>query len=141
MYALTTICYNRGNIKLTINGRTTTFLEVYNRASSLYSVNSWEHNRYIWDNWWSYSTSGDRSRSRDASFETYVKGYYDLAQSRGGGVFARTCYVYWTQEQLNRLDSPKTYQLQELQKMNKKYSHTMKILEKELVVLHLKDKR
>lgn len=107
LYALTTICYNRGNIKLTINGRTTTFLEVYNRASSLYSVNSWEHNRYIWDNWWSYSTKGDRSRSRDASFETYVKGYYDLAQSRGGGVFARTCYVYWTQEQLNRLDSPK----------------------------------
>ena len=43
-------------------------------------------------------------KSIHAAFETYVKGIYDFSQSSAGPVFGRSCYIYYTQEQLNRFD-------------------------------------
>ena len=100
MYALTAIAYNFGSLP-SRNGHT--FKEVYQAGAQKYAVNSWQHNRYIWDNWWAYLGGGAAGHipARDAAFETYVKGVYDLNQSYAGGVFTRTQYIYYTQNQLN----------------------------------------
>lgn len=100
MYALTAIAYNFGNLP-TRNGYT--FKQVYEAASAQYEVNSWQHNKFIWDNWWCYLGGGYAGHipARDASFETYVKGVYDFTQSDAGEVFGRKYYIYYTQSQLN----------------------------------------
>lgn len=101
LYALTSIAFNFGHLPKR-NGYT--FKSVYQAGAAKYEINSWEHNRFIWDNWWSYLGGGAAGHipSRDAAFETYVKGVYDFSQSSAGKVFGRNYYIYYTQEQLNR---------------------------------------
>lgn len=102
LYALTAIQYNFEHLP-TRNGYT--FKSVYEEATGLYAINSWEHMMYIWDHWWAY-IGGNKSGhipSRDAAFETYVKGVYDFTYSEAGEVFGRTCYLFYTQEQLDAL--------------------------------------
>ena len=103
LYALTAIAYNFGHLPER-NGYT--FKSVYEAGLAQYEVNSWEHNRFIWDNWWSYLGGGSPGHipSRDAAFETYVKGVYDFSNSSAGEVFSRNYYIYYTREQLNRFD-------------------------------------
>lgn len=103
LYALTTIIYNFGYLP-TRNGYT--FKQVYETGAGQYEINSWEHNRFIWDNWWCALGGGAAGHipMRDAAFETYVKGIYDFSQSSAGPVFGRSCYIYYTQEQLNKFD-------------------------------------
>lgn len=100
IYALTTIIYDFGNLP-TRNGYT--FKQVYEVGAAQYEINSWEHNRFIWDNWWCYVGGGAAGhiKERDAAYETYVKGIYDASQFSGGGVYNRKQYIYFTQEQLN----------------------------------------
>ena len=101
LYALTAIAYNFGHLPER-NGYT--FKSVYETGLAQYEVNSWEHNRFIWDNWWSYLDGGlpGHIPARDAAFETYVKGVYDFTNSSAGEVFSRNYYIYYTREQLNR---------------------------------------
>lgn len=100
LFALTAIKYNFGNLP-SRNGYT--FKKVYEEGAGLYTINSWQHNRYIWDNWWCYLGGGSAGHipARDAAFETYVKGIYDFSESDAGEVFSREYYIYYTQEQLN----------------------------------------
>lgn len=100
LYALTAIAYNFGHLPER-NGYT--FKSVYVAGLTQYEVNSWEHNRFIWDNWWAYIGGGSPGHipSRDAAFETYVKGIYDFSTSPAGTVFERKYYIYYTQEQIN----------------------------------------
>ena len=102
LYALTHIIYNFGHLPVR-NGKT--FKQVYEAGAALYTINSWEHNRYIWDNWWNYLEGGapGHIKSRDATFETYVKGILDYSQSSAGPLGARTHYIYYTQAQINRI--------------------------------------
>lgn len=101
LYALTTIQYNFGYLP-TRNGYT--FKSVYEAGAAKYSINSWEHMKFIWDNWWCYVGGGAAGHipMRDAAFETYVKGVYDFSLSDAGEVFGRKYYIYYTQEQLNQ---------------------------------------
>ncbi len=101
LYALTAIAYNFGHLPER-NGYT--FKSVYEAGLAQYEANSWEHNRFIWDNWWSYigGNAAGHIPARDAAFETYVKGVYDFTNSSAGEVFSRNYYIYYTQEQLNR---------------------------------------
>ena len=101
LYALVTIKYNFGNLPVR-NGKT--FVEVYQEGAKQYEINSWQHNMYIWDNWWAYLGGGYAGHipARDAAFETYVKGTYDFNQSDAGTVFNRNYYIYYTQSQLNQ---------------------------------------
>lgn len=100
LYALTTIAYNFGSLPKR-NGYT--FKEVYEAGAAQYEVNSCEHNKFIWDNWWCHLGGGAPGHipSRDAAFETYVKGVYKFSESNAGTVFGRKYYIYYTQEQLN----------------------------------------
>jgi len=106
LYALTAIAYATGNIELGSNYSGKHFKEVYQEGLANYAINSWEHNRYIWDNWWCYKASGSTGtkRSRDAQFETYVKGIYNFAESPAGEVSARKYFIYWTESQLALYD-------------------------------------
>lgn len=81
-----------------------TFKKAYEEGAALYTINSWEHMKFIWDNWWAYVGGGAAGHipMRDAAFETYVKGVYDFTFSDAGEVFERKYYIYYTQEQLNR---------------------------------------
>ncbi len=101
LYALTAIVYNFGHLP-TRNGYT--FKGVYEAATALYAINSPEHNMFVWDNWWSALGGGSPGHipSRDASFETYVKGVFDFSTSDAGPLFGRLYYIYYTQEQLNQ---------------------------------------
>lgn len=102
LFALTAIAYDNLGHLPTRNGYT--FKEVYEQGAGSYSINSWQHNRYIWDNWWSY-LGGEEPEdipARDAAFETYVKGIFDFLDSDAGEVFSREYYIYYTQRQLNR---------------------------------------
>ena len=104
LYALVTIAYNFGEYEQQIrDGKT--FKQVYEEATGLYPINSWQHNMYVWDNWWCKLGGGDSGHipARDAAFETYVKGTFDFSQSKAGRVFSRD-YMFYTQEQLNRFD-------------------------------------
>lgn len=103
LYALTTINYNFGYFPVR-NGKT--FVQVYQEGAALYEINSWEHNRYIWDNWWSCIGGGAAGHipARDAAFETYVKGVFDFSSSQAGTVFGRKYYIYYTKEQLAKFD-------------------------------------
>lgn len=100
LYALTAIAYNFGRLPER-NGYS--FKTVYEAGAAKYKVNSWEHNRFIWDNWWAYIGGGAAGHipSRDAAFETYVKGVYDFSQSSAGTVFNRSKYIYYTQSQVD----------------------------------------
>lgn len=103
LYALTAIAYNFGHLP-TRNGYT--FVTVFEKAASQYEINSWEFNRFIWDNWWCKVAGGASVHipSRDAQFETYVKGVYNFAsESDAGEVFARKYYIYYTQAQINAI--------------------------------------
>lgn len=103
LYALTAIVYNFGHLPQR-NGYT--FVAVFEKAASQYEVNSWEFNRFIWDNWWCKleGGSGVHIPARDAQFETYVKGVYDFAsESDAGEAFARKYYIYYTQAQINAI--------------------------------------
>ncbi len=111
MYALTALAYNFGSLPER-NGYT--FKKVYEAGAAQYEINSWQHTKFIWDNWWSYlggmTKEGGRSallEARDGAYETYVKGIYDLSQSRGGAIFGRTCYVFYTQSQISRYNYAK----------------------------------
>lgn len=101
LYALTTIQYNWGYLPVS-NERT--FRTTYEEATGLYEINSWQHNMYIWDNWWAHIGGGAEGHipARDAAFETYVKGVYDFSTSDAGEVFGRNYYIYYTLEQLNK---------------------------------------
>ena len=79
LYALTEIAYNFGSLQER-NGYT--FKQVYEAGAAQYEINSWEHNRFIWDNWWSYLGGMTKDgglyallEARDGAFETYVKRY------------------------------------------------------------------
>lgn len=103
LYALTAIAYNFGHLPER-NGYT--FVTVFEKATSQYEINSWEFNRFIWDNWWCKLEGGASVHipSRDAQFETYVKGVYNFAsESDAGEVFARKYYIYYTQAQINAI--------------------------------------
>lgn len=103
LYALTAITYNFGHLPVR---NSKTFKQVYEAGAGLYEIDSWEHDKYIWDNWWALlgGESAGHIPSRDASFETYVKGVYDFSESAAGKVFGRSYYIYYTQEQLNAYD-------------------------------------
>lgn len=103
LYALTSIAYNFGYLPER-NGYN--FKGVYEAGAGLYEINSWEHNRFIWDNWWCYLGGGMSGHipARDAAYETYVKGIYDFSESAAGEVFTRSYYIYYTQEQLDMFD-------------------------------------
>ena len=103
LYALTAIVYNFGSLPER-NGYT--FKSVYQAGAAQYEINSWEHNKFIWDNWWCALGGGAAGHipARDAAFETYVKGIYDFSQSEAGEVFGRNYYIYYTQEQLAQFD-------------------------------------
>lgn len=100
MFALTEIYYNFGHMPVR-NGYT--FKQVYLAGAEQYEINSWEHNKFIWDNWWSYLGGGEPGHipARDAAFETYVKGVFDFSNSDAGEVFSRKYYIYYTNSQLN----------------------------------------
>lgn len=107
LFALTAIKYNFGNLPRRPSGSDgKTFKEVYEEGAGLYEINSWEHMMYIWDNWWCYLGGGAPGHipSRDAAFETFVKGVYDFTYSEAGEVFGRQYYIYYTQEQLDMFD-------------------------------------
>ena len=99
LYALTAIIYNFGSLPER-NGYT--FREVYNAGAEKYEINSWEHNKFIWDNWWCALGGGEAGHipARDAAFETYVKGVFDFSLSDAGEVFGRQYYIYYTEKQL-----------------------------------------
>lgn len=108
LYALTAIC---ANVPSYINGadsdyivNNTSFRETYDKASTLYEVNSWQHNLYVWTNWWSYIGGGEPGhiKARDSAFETYVKGTFDFSKSDAKGVFNRQYYMFYTKEELAR---------------------------------------
>ncbi len=101
LYALTAVMYNFGHLPER-NGHT--FVTAYEEASASYPVNSWQHNRHVWDTWWNALGGGAAGHipARDAAYETYVKGVYDFSQSDAGEVFGRKYYIYYTQEQLNQ---------------------------------------
>lgn len=103
IFALVTIDYNFGSLPVR-NGKT--FKQTYEAGLELYKEGSWEHNRYIWDNWWCALGGGAPGHipARDAAFETYVKGVFDFSQSDAGGVFNRGYYIYYTAEQLAKFD-------------------------------------
>lgn len=103
IYPLVAIKYNFGHLPIR-NGKT--FKETYLEASEKYEEYSWEHNRYVWDNWWCALGGGAAGHinSRDAQFETYVKGIFDYSLSEYGPLGSRSCYIYYTQEQLNSFD-------------------------------------
>ena len=103
LYALTAIKYNFGSLPVR-NGKT--FIEVYQEGAKLYEANSWQHNKYIWDNWWASLGGGAAGHipARDAAFETYVKGIFDFSTSPAGTVFSRKYYIYYTKEQLAQFD-------------------------------------
>jgi hypothetical protein len=98
MYALIAINYNFGHLP-TRNGYT--FKTAYIQGATMYEINSWEHNRFIWDNWWCYIGGGSTAHipARDAAFETYVKGVFDFSNSPAGQVFSRSHYIYYTSAQ------------------------------------------
>lgn len=103
LYALTAIYYNFGHMP-TRNGYT--FVTVFEAAAKEYEINSWKFNRFIWDNWWCdlKGGGGGHITSRDAQFETYVKGVYNFAsESDAGEVFDRKHYIYYTQEQIDAI--------------------------------------
>ena len=103
IYALTAIIYNGGQGFFLRERNGYTFNSVYEAGIAQgYSANSWEHNRFIWDNWWAYVGGGARGHipARDAQFETYVKGVYNFSLSEAGTVFSRNKYIYYTREQL-----------------------------------------
>lgn len=103
LYALTAISYNFGHLPVR-NGKT--FVEVYQEASKLYQEKSWQHNMYVWDNWWCLLGGGAAGHipARDAAFETYVKGVIDFSTSDAGTVFSRKYYIYYTSDQLAQFD-------------------------------------
>lgn len=103
IFALVTIDYNFGSLPVR-NGKT--FKQTYEAGLELYKEGSWEHNRYIWDNWWCALGGGAPGHipARDAAFETYVKGVFDFSKSDAGGVFSRGYYIYYTTEQLAKFD-------------------------------------
>lgn len=98
IYPLVAISYNFGYLPER-NGRT--FKEAYLEASAQFEEFSWEHNRYIWDFWWNAIGGGAEGHipSRDAQFETYVKGVFDYSLSDAGTPFARKYYIYYTLQQ------------------------------------------
>lgn len=100
LYPLVAIAGNFGSLPER-NGYT--FRQVYMAGAKKYEINSWEHNKFIWDNWWAYLGGGAAGHipARDAAFETYVKGVYDFSQSDAGDVFGRKYYIYYTQQQIN----------------------------------------
>ena len=103
IYPLVAIAYNFGHLP-EINGKS--FKEVYSEASELYEEFSPEHNMHVWDTWWCELGGGAAGHipSRDAQFETYVKGVFDYGLSEYGPPFERTVYIYYTQEQIDRFD-------------------------------------
>ena len=101
IYALTSIIYDFGRLPEK-NGYT--FREVYNEGAKKYEENSWEHNKFIWDNWWC-KLGGDKPidiYARDAAFETYNKGIFDFSLSDAGEISSRKYYIYYTEEQLEQ---------------------------------------
>ena len=103
LYGLTAIAYNFGYLP-TRNERT--FKQTYEAGLIDFEENSWEHNKFIWDNWWCHLGGGSEGHipARDASFETYVKAIFDFSNSDAGEVFGRKYYIYYTNEQLNMFD-------------------------------------
>lgn len=103
IYPLVAISYNFGYLPER-NGRT--FKETYLEASTQFEEFSWEHNRYVWDTWWNAIGGGSEGHipSRDAQFETYVKGIFDYSLSEAGTPFARNYYIYYTAQQKAQFD-------------------------------------
>jgi len=103
LYALTSISYNFGSLP-TRNNKT--FKQTYEEGMQQFEEGSWEHNKYIWDNWWSRVGGGAAGHipSRDAAFETYIKAIFDFSESDAGEVFGRKYYIYYTDSQLALFD-------------------------------------
>ena len=87
-----------------INGYTS-FKQAYQAAAAKYEINSWEFNRFLWDEWWNYLHGGQPGHiySRDMEFETFVKGVFDFSRSSAGPAGGRTKYIYYTQAQINSI--------------------------------------
>lgn len=94
--ALIAIAYSRGN--LNIQGRGT-FYGIHTQAIEAgYSVNTWQYNRMIWDEWWAYLPCNYPGivKARDAQFEMFVNNKDNV-----GPIFGRTEFLYYTQAQWN----------------------------------------
>lgn len=94
--ALIAIAYSRGNLKIQEKG---TFYEVHARAIEAgYSVNTWQYNKIIWDEWWAYLPCNYPGivKARDAQFEMFAKN-----KDNAGTIFGRTEFLYYTQAQWN----------------------------------------
>lgn len=90
LYALTYITHATGNLVEVAQSENfspyKSFKGVYLEAQEKgLEPDSWEFNRYIWENWWNTKWAGGYSqgreypgwlKGRDASFETYVKGIF-----------------------------------------------------------------
>jgi len=84
------------------------FRDVFEAGAKGCEKNSWEHNKYIWDNWWS-KVGGETPQAiinRDIQFETYTKGVFDMGISEAGDVYSRKYYIYYTSAQLAGFSNP-----------------------------------
>lgn len=80
------------------------FVKIYKEGLKHYTENSFEHNRYIWDNWWSKMPNQDFEDGVtcnvskivicDKAFETYVKAKYIFSSTDLSEI------TYYTQQQL-----------------------------------------
>ena len=104
IYPLVAIKYNFGHLP-EIDGREFRDVYVDGIHQEGFEEGSWQHNRYIWDSWWCKLGGGATGHipSRDAAYETYVKGVFDFKTSSAGGVFTRN-YLFYTSEQLDAFD-------------------------------------
>lgn len=101
-YALLAVKYNYGCLPV-IDGKT--FKKVYKDGMQEFKEGSWQHNKYIWDNWWYQLGKTSGATTADAQYETYIKGVFDFSLSDAGGVFSRNKYIFYSQEQISEFEN------------------------------------
>ena len=101
-YALLAVKYSYGCLPV-IDGRT--FKKVYKDGMQEFEEGSWQHNKYIWDNWWYQLGKTSTATTADAQYETYIKGVFDFSLSDAGGVFSRNKYIFYSQEQISEFEN------------------------------------
>lgn len=80
------------------------FIAAWKSASSLYTRDSWQFNKYIWENWYCQETGGHPNlagyiKALDAQAETFIKGVTSWGE---GNIFSRTNLIYFTAEEVNK---------------------------------------
>ncbi len=115
-YALIEMAYGRGQAH--IKGFKNTYESAVGEG---YEIDSWQFNKYIWDNWWYSKSIGPDSaagkiKGQDAMYETYVKGTFDfknpyqpnwMPNEQGTSVFDRNYFLFYTNSQRSTLNNVK----------------------------------